>query len=494
MSDTPSVTTRHADIPLAVACGLAVILSSYQTWLLNNGLFPTTSEIFPLAREAQTLAGILINATVLLIAMRRPSVLRPLPVVIGLCACSLTGAVMLAAAPGSAPLLTVGLVLRSIGGNLAYYLIGLAYTRLGPGKPLIASVSLGLLFATALTTFVPAPAFLPSVIVDVLVTAAIVTILLRAARPVASIVMHSEGSQVLALSSPASFLSPAHQLYVLILLFSTASGFALSLNISGFTPTSSAAQLVILAGVVVWYVLASGTKPREDALFAIVALLAVAGFLSAPLYELTSWAIPNSLLSAASNCFRILSWSVLAALCARNPVGSLLVLSCGGITSAAGTFMGADLGHLCNALLETQPDLASVITGAVVLALFAYVMIGLKGFSFSDTIRGVEPARPVEVTEPATPSRDEIIERNCDELARNRGLTDRERQVMGMLARGRNANHIQEELTLSYNTVKTHVKRIYRKLDVHSQQELIDLVEKGAPDAPGAGGTTPAGT
>lgn len=486
MSDTPGVTSRRADIRLAVACGVAIMLSSYQTWLLNNGLFPTTSEVFPLAREAQTLSGILINAAVLLIAMRRPSVLRPVPVVIGMCALCLAGAAMLVMAPGSAALLTTGLVLRSIGGSLTYYLIGLAYASLGPGKPLVASVSLGLLAATTVTTFVPAPAFLPSVIVDVLVTAVIVAVLLRAARPVTSVVTHSAGSQVLALSSPASFLSPAHQLYVLILLFSTASGFALSLNISGFTPTSSAAQLVILAIIVAWYILASGARPREDALFVIVALLAVAGFLSAPLYELTSWAIPNSLLSAASNCFRILSWSVLAALCARNPVGSLLVLSCGGITSAAGTFIGADLGHLCNALLETQPDLASVITGTVVLALFAYVMIGLHGFSFSDTIRGVEPARPLEVAAPATPSRDEIIERNCDELARSRGLTERERQVMGMLARGHNANHIQEELTLSYNTVKTHVKRIYRKLDVHSQQELIDLVER---DTTGSDGT-----
>ena len=46
-----------------------------------------------------------------------------------------------------------------------------------------------------------------------------------------------------------------------------------------------------------------------------------------------------------------------------------------------------------------------------------------------------------------------------------------------MLARGHNGYHIRDELALSYNTVKTHVKRIYRKLDVHSQQELIDLVE-----------------
>jgi DNA-binding CsgD family transcriptional regulator len=30
---------------------------------------------------------------------------------------------------------------------------------------------------------------------------------------------------------------------------------------------------------------------------------------------------------------------------------------------------------------------------------------------------------------------------------------------------------------VSRNTVKTHVRNVYSKLDVHSQQELIDLVE-----------------
>ena len=39
---------------------------------------------------------------------------------------------------------------------------------------------------------------------------------------------------------------------------------------------------------------------------------------------------------------------------------------------------------------------------------------------------------------------------------------------------------------MSYNTVKTHVQRVYRKLGVHSQQELIDLVE-GAGGAAGEG-------
>ncbi len=45
-----------------------------------------------------------------------------------------------------------------------------------------------------------------------------------------------------------------------------------------------------------------------------------------------------------------------------------------------------------------------------------------------------------------------------------------------LLARGRNGNYIKDALTISYNTVKTHVAHVYDKAGVHSQQELIDLV------------------
>ena len=47
-----------------------------------------------------------------------------------------------------------------------------------------------------------------------------------------------------------------------------------------------------------------------------------------------------------------------------------------------------------------------------------------------------------------------------------------------LLARGRTSPVIQEKLVLSHNTVKTHVRHIYAKLDVHSQQELISMVEE----------------
>ena len=46
-----------------------------------------------------------------------------------------------------------------------------------------------------------------------------------------------------------------------------------------------------------------------------------------------------------------------------------------------------------------------------------------------------------------------------------------------MLAQGRSQPYIRDALVLSKNTVSTHARHIYSKLEVHSKQELLDLVE-----------------
>lgn len=51
-------------------------------------------------------------------------------------------------------------------------------------------------------------------------------------------------------------------------------------------------------------------------------------------------------------------------------------------------------------------------------------------------------------------------------------LTDRERQVLGLLAQGRKTREIAEQLHLSVNTVDTHRRHIMQKLDLHSIAEL----------------------
>lgn len=55
-------------------------------------------------------------------------------------------------------------------------------------------------------------------------------------------------------------------------------------------------------------------------------------------------------------------------------------------------------------------------------------------------------------------------------------LSQREREVTLLLVRGYSVAAVSRELFISENTVRGHTKSIYRKLDVHSKQQLIDLV------------------
>lgn len=65
----------------------------------------------------------------------------------------------------------------------------------------------------------------------------------------------------------------------------------------------------------------------------------------------------------------------------------------------------------------------------------------------------------------------------CQVVAQEFGLTEREAEVMVLLAKGRTRARIQEELYLSSGTVATHARHIYQKVGVHSKQELLDVIE-----------------
>lgn len=58
------------------------------------------------------------------------------------------------------------------------------------------------------------------------------------------------------------------------------------------------------------------------------------------------------------------------------------------------------------------------------------------------------------------------------------GLTPRETEVLTLLGRGRSLPYIADALFVTTGTVKTHVKHIYRKCNVSSRQELLDLLER----------------
>lgn len=55
-------------------------------------------------------------------------------------------------------------------------------------------------------------------------------------------------------------------------------------------------------------------------------------------------------------------------------------------------------------------------------------------------------------------------------------LTDRERAVLDLLAKGYMYKQVAEHLHISMDTVRTHIRHIYEKLQVHSRTEALNKV------------------
>jgi DNA-binding NarL/FixJ family response regulator len=66
----------------------------------------------------------------------------------------------------------------------------------------------------------------------------------------------------------------------------------------------------------------------------------------------------------------------------------------------------------------------------------------------------------------------------CEEISRTYKLSKRESEVVLLLRNGYSAKSIAEILFVSESTIHTHTKRIYRKLGIHSKQELIRLINE----------------
>lgn len=92
-----------------------------------------------------------------------------------------------------------------------------------------------------------------------------------------------------------------------------------------------------------------------------------------------------------------------------------------------------------------------------------------------DPVESTDAEKKASVMAPAR--RIDTIEVKCELLARKYNLTDRQKEVFRLLAKGRSPSFIQKQLYISRHTAKAHVYAIYKKLGVHSKQELLDLVE-----------------
>lgn len=67
--------------------------------------------------------------------------------------------------------------------------------------------------------------------------------------------------------------------------------------------------------------------------------------------------------------------------------------------------------------------------------------------------------------------------RACAALAQARNLSQREEEVLLLLAQHKTARDIERELCVANGTAKAHIRHVYQKLGIHTREELFEQVE-----------------
>lgn len=456
-----------------VCCFVALVLVFMGGRILNEYIFPLFDPIFSWARETSTGMDGLILIAVALLATWRPHTFKT--------NLFIATSVLLIAI--GAPVLFLGLYLRSI----VLLIIGSGFMSMGRGLVMVtvgvSCIDMGLRPASICITMSYLLAFLaciglgmlPDIVgivcFVVLPLMALATVF-RYIRPIFDGLFSSEPPAQMAVTRPTSFLSFGHQFFVCLLLFRFVYGYALTFGEVKGVPLS-APYAVIPIALVALLVLVNRKRLNADLLLAVSALFVVAGFLVLSISAFASNTfLVNNLLYAGVGCFEIFTYYVLIALGSKNRSGALTVFAWGSAMNAFGVIFGANLGRYTNRYYGVDLTVVQVIAATTVFMFVAYLLLVVKDFSFKATVDAIIPAELV-VTSTDVP----FFERRCDEVAAQHALSAREREVFCLLARGRNSRFIQDELVVSYNTVKAHVRHIYTKLGVHTQQELINMVE-----------------
>lgn len=116
------------------------------------------------------------------------------------------------------------------------------------------------------------------------------------------------------------------------------------------------------------------------------------------------------------------------------------------------------------------------------------VLTNARGHRNRPTAKGVDIGSiGSEGTGPSEPIYADKIAKQCALLQAHFKLSNREIEIVDAVARGYTVGAIAQQFSVSENTVRTHMKRLYSKLDIHKKQQLVELVRTFDPDALNAG-------
>ncbi|MDR2587270.1 MAG: helix-turn-helix transcriptional regulator [Coriobacteriales bacterium] len=258
-------------------------------------------------------------------------------------------------------------------------------------------------------------------------------------------------------------------------------------NIGPFAAFGGSVLFALILVGVTFLILAALLKERFNVAltYRLSLPLMMMGFAVLALFINSYAAMSLLLINMGYEFFDILSWILFADVARRERDRRFRVFGLG----VAFTFIGMALGYFFGGtLVQFLMDDVTQATGVVLLCMVALVLVAflvipegtvlhLAGSLFAERGRAETDGDGASGEARQLGAEHPTLEQTCTQVAAHYRLTAREGEVLALLARGRTLAIIAHKLNIAKGTVRTHIERVYAKLGVHKQQELIDLIE-----------------
>lgn len=223
------------------------------------------------------------------------------------------------------------------------------------------------------------------------------------------------------------------------------------------------------------------------AVYRITVGFTVVGLVGILVFGTQGVAVGGAFVQGSAMFFQVLVILVTTQSTQRFGISPLLSFSVGKGTIAGVVFVSNVLGKILDSFFAVDQFFLGLICGCGLLVLFFMLAAQSTAKSFIEDERFKGEPSDIDLLQQKAPSAtqlafaeleaEELWMQKIGDIASAYHLTRREEEILGYLAKGRSLPYIADTLFVTTGTVKTHTTSIYRKLDINSRQELLDLVE-----------------
>ena len=144
--------------------------------------------------------------------------------------------------------------------------------------------------------------------------------------------------------------------------------------------------------------------------------------------------------------------------------------------------LGRDTSQALGSIGVAPANIEVVTSTLAVISIVAATMIFMSEKELSSNWGAVPVTPETQSSLPAEPRSKTPAEKKHElatrvaTVAREYKLSTREEEVLLLLGQRKTVGIIERELFIANGTAKAHVRHIYQKLDIHTRQELFDML------------------